>query len=152
MAATVEPLIPTAARAARKMRRFDARGTYLASLAKDWAYYVEHRERMISEPPRGRWWHRFTRHRGDLPRLAAVVHGLCERDGVEVPAWVWQHRSRHDIGWSGQRVNQWHIEFCQSRNAPEACAYHRVWFDGPSIEDIRIHGFTCLAVELPLAL
>ncbi len=30
------------------------------------------------------------------------------------------------------------------RIAPAACAYHNVWFDPPSIEDIRVHGIRSL--------
>ena len=65
----------------------------LRVLVKDWAQSPDGRERMIAEPPRRhRWHHRFTARRRDLPRIAAVVHALCDRDGVEVPAWVHQHR------------------------------------------------------------
>ncbi len=115
----------------------------LRELCKQWAHTNHaHRAAMVLEPPqRCRWWHRFTRRRHDLTRIAAVVHALCDRDAVDVPDWVWQYRSRRDLRLSSslRRVsNLW----AEHPDAPAACAYHRVWFDPASIEDHRIHGFT----------
>ena len=78
------------------MARDDQRGRMvdLRTLVKDWAQNPDDRGRMVAEAPRRRRWHdRFTARRRDLPRIAAVVHALCERDGVDVPEWVHRHRS-----------------------------------------------------------
>ncbi len=115
----------------------------LCELCKQWAHTDSaHRAAMVTEPPqRYRWWHRFSPRRHDLVRIAAVVHALCDRDGVPVPDWVWQHRSRHDLGFCSSR---WSVSslWVENPEAPAACAYHKVWFDPASIEEHRIHGFT----------
>jgi len=115
----------------------------LRELCKQWAHTDQaHRAAMISAAPRRyRWWHCFTARRHDLARIAAVVHALCDRDGIDVPAWVWQHRSRRNIGMNATRRRVSAL-WTEHSNAPAACAYHRVWFDPASIEDHRIHGFT----------
>ena len=114
-----------------------------ANCGKQWANTdYTHRVAMVKAPPqRYRWYHRFTRRRHDVIRIAVVVHALCDRDEVPVPEWVWQHRSDSDIGLiaSRRRASDWWLG---NGNAPAACAYHRVWFDPASIEDHRIHGFT----------
>ncbi len=112
----------------------------LSQLAKDWATFPDERERMIATPPhRARWWHRFTRRRNDLARIAAVVHALCDRDNEPIPDWVWEHRATKPV-----RFN--HSDFVDSpyarivrAEAPSASAYHDVWFTPRDIEDIRIH-------------
>jgi len=115
----------------------------LCELCKQWAHTDSvHRAVMVTEPPqRYRWWHRFSPRRHDLVRIAAVVDALCDRDDVAVPDWVWQHRSRRDLGMnsSNRRVSRL---WTHHSNAPAACAYHKIWFDPASIEDHRIHGFT----------
>ena len=129
----------------RWMADDDKRGRVveLRELCKQWANTDQaHRVTMVAQPPRRyRWYHHFSCRRHDLTRIAAVVHALCDRDGVPVPGWVWQHRSRRDIGLiaSRRRASSWWL---RNNNAPAACAYHRVWFDPASIEDHRIHGFT----------
>ena len=76
----------------------DGRGRVvdLRQFAKDWAHATpEGRARMVAVPPRRfRWYHRFKARRRDLASIAAVAHALCDRDGVEVPDWVWRHRIR----------------------------------------------------------
>lgn len=133
----------TAAEAPRLMCRWDGRGrmTVLIQLAKDWACFPSLREAMIVDPPkRRRWHHRFTPRRRDLPRIAAVVHALCDRDGHPVPDWVWEHRSSKAIYIDARPVEDSAYDQHIRRIAPEACRYHNVWFDPPSIEDIRVHG------------
>ena len=135
----------TADQIPRWMADDDKRGRVveLRELCKQWANTdYTHRVAMVKAPPqRYRWYHRFTRRRHDVIRIAVVVHALCDRDEVAVPEWVWQHRSDSDIGLiaSRRRASDWWLG---NGNAPAACAYHRVWFDPASIEDHRIHGFT----------
>lgn len=129
--------------------RDDGRGRVveLRALCKQWAGADSgERSAMIEDPPRRRrWYDRFTRRRRDLARIAAVVHALCDRDGVPVPDWVWLHRSRRAVGLTDRSPMGSRRNNILRRSAPEACAYHRVWFDSATIEDHRIHGFTQLA-------
>ena len=123
-----EPAV-TAADVPRWMARNDGRGRIveLVQLCKDWARLPGPREAMIAEPPRRwRWYHRFGPRRHDLARIAAVIHALCDRDGHAVPGWVHQHRSDRPLFFDGSPM-------CDSD-------YHNVFFDPPSIEDIRVHG------------
>ena len=114
----------------------------LRVLVKDWAQNPDDRERMIAEPPRRhRWHHRFTARRRDLPRIAAVVHALCDRDGVEVPKWVHQHRSPEPVTITDSISMDGAYGRLLQAEAPQACSYHRVYFDRSTIEDHRVHGF-----------
>ena len=142
LAPLVEPAV-TAAELPRWMCRNDRRGhiTELVQLAKDWARFPTLRDAMISGAPRRlRWYHRFTPRRRDLARIAAVVHALCDRDGHPPPDWVWQHRSAKAIHIDCRPLGSGGYDQHIREVAPEACAYHNVWFDPPSIEDIRVHG------------
>ena len=133
----------TAAESPRLMCKRDGRGrmTVLIQLAKDWACFPSLSDAMVVEPPkRRRWHHRFTPRRRDLARIAAVVHALCDRDGHPVPDWVWQHRSAKAVYIDGRLVGDSDYDQHIRRIAPEAYSYHNVWFDPPSIEDIRVHG------------
>ena len=125
-----------------RMARCDGRGgvVELRELVKGWACFPEQRQAMIAAAPRRhRRLDRFTRRRWDLARIAAVVHALCDRDGVAVPGWVWKHRAAEPVGitplmdlrsgWA-QRV---------LADAPAACAYHNVWFDSSMIESTSMH-------------
>ncbi len=129
----------------RWMAGDDKRGRVveLRELCKQWAHTDHaHRVAMVREAPRRyRWWHRFTARRHDLARIAAVVHALCDRDDVDVPDWVWKHRSRRPIGVpvSLDPTTRWGRTIVA--DAPDACAYHRVWFDHSMIENITVHGF-----------
>ena len=125
-----------------RMAQPDGRGgvVELRELVKRWACSPDEREAMIAAPPRRhRRLDRFMRRRWDVARVAAVVHALCDRDGVAVPGWVWRHRSPRpegitplmDLrsGWA-QRVLV---------DAPAACAYHNVWFDSSMIQSAGSH-------------
>ena len=136
----------TAAQVPRWMADDDGRGRVveLRELCKQWAHTDDAgRAAMIAQPPRRhRWWHRIGPRRHDLARIAAVVHALCDRDAVPIPAWVWAHRSRRDIGIiasfdPGSEYGQAVL----ADGAPEACGYHRVWFNHSTVENITVHGF-----------
>lgn len=137
-----EPAV-TAAELPYWMSRNDRRGriTELTQLAKDWALCPTLRDAMICDPPRRlRWYHRFTPRRRDLARIAAVVHALCDRDEHPVPDWVWEHRSAKPIYIDCLPVEDDAYDQHIRRIAPKACSHHNIWFDPPSIEDIRVHG------------
>ena len=71
----------------------------------------------------------------------AVVHALCDRDAVPVPGWVWRHRCRHPIGVVASLDPSSRWGRAVLADAPDACAYHDVWFDHTMIENISVHGF-----------
>lgn len=135
----------TADQIPRWMADDDGRGRVveLRELCKQWAHTDHaHRVAMVARPPRPhRWYHRFTRRRHDLSRIAAVVHALCDRDGVSVPDWVWRHRSRRPIGVFASLDPNSKWGRAALADAPDACAYHDVWFDQSMIENITVHGF-----------
>lgn len=138
----------TAADLPRMLAVSDRRGRMvpLVQFAKDWAHTGSWaaRDAMIRQPPRP---HRrlltiYRSRKTDLPRIAAIVHAICDRDGHPVPHWVLSHRSRTDVALSGPRPlgsSDWDAHLRSV--APQACAYHRVWFDPASIADYRVHGF-----------
>lgn len=64
----------------------------LTLLVKEWDYFPDDRAAMIEDEPAGP-------DPDDLCRIAAVVHALCDRDGVPIPDWVWKHRSKVPIAW-----------------------------------------------------
>ena len=122
----------------------DRRGGVVAlrELVKRWACFPQQRPTMIAEAPRRhRWYDRFTSRRRDLARISAVVHALCDRDGVAVPGWVWKHRSRRPIGVVASLDPSSNWGRLALADAPRACAYHDVWFDQSMIENITVHGF-----------
>lgn len=109
------------------------RRSAVAAYVKAWAHECDMRADMCRDEPRGP-------NRLDLVRIAAVVHALCDRDSVEIPAWVWRHRWHEDVclteripidGTLGVRIRS---------TAVSACAYHHVWFDAEHILDHRVHG------------
>lgn len=122
----------------------DRRGGVVAlrELVKRWACFPQQRPMMIAQAPRRhRWYDRFTSRRHDLVCISAVVHALCDRDGVAVPGWVYKQRSRRPIGVvaSFDPASEWGR--VALADAPSACAYHDVWFDQAMIENITVHGF-----------
>lgn len=134
----------TAADIPRWMADDDKRGRVveLRVLVKNWASFPQHRAAMIrQEPRRWRWYHRFTKRRRDLPRIAAVVHGLCVRDGVPVPTWVSKHRSRRPIAvLDAVDLNTPYGQLV-IEGAPDVCREHNVWFSHEVLESISVHGF-----------
>ncbi len=136
----------TAAQVPRFMADDDGRGRVVAlrELCKQWAHTDDAgRAAMIAQPPRRqRWWHRIGPRRHDLARISAVVHALCDRDHRPVPDWVWAHRSNRDIGITDSFDPRSDYGRIVLTDAPEACAYHRVWFDQSALENITVHGFS----------
>lgn len=94
----------------------------LTFFARQWAAWPDERDDMIRDEPRGH-------DPDDVCRVAAVVHALCDRDGLAVPEWVWQHRSEVDLAWGRHCAMEGFIWDQTMADAPPACAYHRVWFD-----------------------
>ena len=135
----------TADQIPRWMADDDNRGRVveLRELCKQWALTDQaHRAAMVRVAPRRyRWWHCFTARRHDLARIAAVVHAMCDRDDVDVPGWVWKRRSRQAIGVPDSLDPDSRYAQEVLADAPEACAYHRVWFDQSMIENHTVHGF-----------
>ena len=138
----------TAADLPRMLAAADRRGQIvpLVQFAKDWAHTGSPavRDAMICRPPRPhrRLLSTFRSRRADLPRIAAVVHAVCDRDDHPVPDWVLWHRAPSDVALSGPRPlgdSGWDAHLRSV--APAVCAYHRVWFDAASIADYRVHGF-----------
>lgn len=131
----------------RMSPRGDARNSELRGFVACWAQNPDSREAMIADPPKPGW--RWVRgRRRDLARIAAVVHALCARDEVPIPQWVWEHRSPEHISMSSRSEalfgpppkedprTDWRYW-----DAPDACNWHRVWFDRAFIEDKTVHGF-----------
>ena len=54
------------------------------------------------------------------------------------------HRSDKAIYIDSRPVEDGAYDHHIRRIAPEACAYHNVWFDPRDIEDIRVHGMRSL--------
>ena len=102
----------------------------ISQLVKNWAHWPDLRARMCEREPVGP-------NRLDLVRIATTVHALCDQDGVEVPAWVWQHRWHEDVRIYVSRPPNRR----ERRYASPACKYHRVWFYEEHVTDYRIHGF-----------
>ena len=94
----------------------------LTFFVREWDAWPAERVAMIADEPAGE-------DLADLCRVAAVVHALCDRDGVEVPSWVFSHRSPADIAWGRSCVMEGFIWERTVADAPAACAFHRVWFD-----------------------
>ena len=65
---------------------------------------------------------------GDLALVAAVVHGLCERDGIDVPKWVLSQRLDSPVTMSGRPADSDWGKWVVSQ-APPVCADHGVFFE-----------------------
>ena len=125
--------------------RDDGRGRVVAvrQFVKDWAASdALRREQMIADAPRRwRWWHRVGPRRFDIAKISAVVHSLCDRDGVELPEWVRRHRASRPVPLTDGRLKATPWTTQLMAQAPPACAAHNVWFDARSLDDYRVHGF-----------
>ncbi len=106
-----------------------ARGHYrpLVQFVKDWNYWVADRAEMLDVPPAadGDLFH--------LASIAAVVHALTVRDGVDVPAWVHRYRADPERTMSGIAVT---TDFGRlvAAEAPPTCAQHGVYFEAALLD------------------
>ena len=109
------------------MRKPNGRGRYrsLVQFSKDWAVYPLRRKEMMADPPPP------DTEFGIAVSIAAVVHALCDLDGLPPPNWVFAHRSP-------EPMKPWGVspslkpEF--TSKTPPACLYHNVFFDYHFIE------------------
>lgn len=100
----------------------------LAALVREWEWWPAERAEIIEDEPVGA-------PPDDLCRIAAVVHALCDRDGVPAPGWVWRHRWFEPIAWARQLDTSGPLWDRMTERAPDACAYHNVWFGEDLISD-----------------
>ena len=114
----------------------------LRQFIKDWAVAGDRRTEMIDVAPHAhRRWHRLARRRFDLARIAAVVHALCDRDDVAIPAWVMQNRASRPVSLSDRAMTDSKWDTHVRAISPPACASHNVWFAPVDLDDYRVHGF-----------
>lgn len=106
----------------------------LRQFVRSWSSRPADREAMCAAAP-------FGPNRLDLVRIAATVHALCDRDGVEVPEWVWGCRWSEDVCMSERLAIDGGLGSRLRAHGMSACAYHRVWFQSDHITDHRVHGF-----------
>lgn len=100
----------------------------LGALVREWEWWPQDRTAIVAEEPVGA-------AGTDLCRIAAVVHALCDRDGVPVPAWVWRHCWREPIAWTRELPARGPLWERMVAHAPAACAWHNVWFGEDLISD-----------------
>lgn len=94
---------------------------------KDWNGVPDRRLEMLCgglAPQGGR--------RHDLAVIAAVVHGLCARDGVDVPDWVGSHRLVEPRTLSGRSLDSDWGRWVASQ-APSVCSVHGVYFEAATL-------------------
>lgn len=94
---------------------------------KDWNGAPAQRLEMLcgGQAPEGR-------SPNDLALVAAVVHGLCARDGVAVPDWVGGHRLAEPVTMSGRPLNTDWSRWVASQ-APGVCTEHGVYFEADTL-------------------
>jgi hypothetical protein len=68
----------------------------------------------------------------DLAVIAAVVHGLCVRDGFAVPEWVSSHQLAEPMTLSGRTLDTDWGRWVASQ-APAVCAVHGVYFEAATL-------------------
>ena len=134
----VYPDVPQRQWKARRLRAADVPVLYadsgvrcsvpLGALIREWEWWPSERAEIVALEPAGA-------AVDDLCRIAAVVHALCDRDGVPVPVWVWQYRWPEPIAWTSELPTTGPRWDRMVAHAPAACAWHNVWFGEDFISD-----------------
>ncbi len=68
----------------------------------------------------------------DLAVIAAVVHGLCARDGLDVPDWVGSQRLTEPMTLSGRALDTDWGRWVASQ-ASSVCSVHGVYFEASTL-------------------
>ena len=102
----------------------------LGALIREWEWWPGERVAIIADEPADA-------SPDDLCRIAAVVHALCDRDGVPMPDWVWRHRWFAPIAWTSELATSGPLWDRMVAQAPAACAWHNVWFGEDLITDAK---------------
>ena len=101
--------------------------TPLVQFIKDWNYWVDSRDEMLDGPPPP----------GADPFhaacIAAIVHALCARDGVAVPAWVHRHRAEPPRTINGSPLTT-NFGRAVAAEAPPQCAAHGAYFEATMLD------------------
>ena len=99
----------------------------LVQFVMDWCRFPDQRRRVLAEePPAG------TDH-VVAAKMAAVLHALCERDGLTAPGWVHRHCLDPGIGLFGVPLDS-PFGATIRRRAPRTCAEHGVWFGADMLD------------------
>lgn len=99
----------------------------LVQFVMDWRRFPEQRETVVATAlPAGT-------DEVVAAKMAAVVHALCDRDGVAVPAWVHGCRLDVEIALFGAFVDTAFGHRIR-RSAPPMCANHGVWFSADLLD------------------
>lgn len=99
----------------------------LVQFVMDWRRFPDQRPIMLAEdPPAGI-------DRVIAAKMAAVLHALCERDGLTAPGWVHRHRLDPGIGLFGVPLDSPFGDTIR-RRAPRVCAAHGVWFGADMLD------------------
>ncbi len=98
-------------------------------LIKEWHWWPDEREAMVADRPVG------TNHEV-LCRVAALVHGLCDKDEVAVPGWVFDYTSTEPLTLAAMLPNEGPLWERMLAEACDACRYHNVWFSWRDIESL----------------
>ena len=103
-----------------------ARTRALVQFIKDWNTWPQDRAEMLDAPP-------LSGDPFDLACIAAVVHALADRAGVEVPEWVHRHSAHPPRLFTGLDVDSDYGRLIAAE-APAVCAYHGVYFEASMLD------------------
>ncbi|MCY4630161.1 MAG: hypothetical protein OXE75_04650 [bacterium] len=104
-----------------------ARARTLIQFIKDWNYWVDSRPAMLDGPPPP------DSDPFDLACIAAIVHALTARDGVDVPEWVHRYRADPPRLFTGLGVDSGYGQLIVAE-APPVCAHHGVYFEAEMLD------------------
>lgn len=94
----------------------------LEQMVNDWHSLPDSREQPLSSIPPA------DADSGHIVKIAAVLHALCNHNGVQAPRWVHEHRSEENIWLFGVKPWMGTARRIMDNAAPE-CKEHRVWFE-----------------------